>query len=286
MGETKTKEKYSFTLPNEIVTVKFIKRKKGMASNVEDNHVISGGMMTGSKRKFSAPLQRNGAIANILSAEEKEVLEDLTGLNLSVYGDFWKTFQVSLYKDDASNTFDKSNPMDYLSIKLLESLVDDIAPSWAERVKKQTYDFVITGDEEIQDEKKVKLDIKKEAWKVYGRMEDDREKLIGVLNLLSNKLIGKDSKLKWIQGEVENYVDTKPSAFLNVVQDTSLEIKMLINKAIESGYIIKNNNKYSTVDGLSLTKDKQAPSFENAVSYLEDPKNQDVRDLIIAKTNK
>lgn len=286
MGETKTKKANTFTLPNEVVTVKFIKRKKGMAANVDSNHVISGGMMTGSVKKFSAPLQRNGAIANVLTESEKEFLEEKTGLNLSVYGDFWKTFQVSLFKDDASNVFDKSNPMDYLSVKLLEALVDDISPSWKDRNKKQTYQFVITGEEEINDEKKVKLDIKKEAWKVYGRMEDDREKLIGVLKLLSNKLISKDSKLKWVQGEVENIVDTTPSKFLSVVQDEALETKMLINKAVESGYIVKTGNKYATVDGLDLAKNKEVASFDNAVRYLEDPKNQEVRDLIIAKTNK
>ena len=286
MGETKTKEKNTFTLPDEVVTVKFIKRKKGMAANVEDNHVISGGMMTGSVKKFSAPLQRNGAIANVLTESEKNFLEEKTGLNLSVYGDFWKTFQVSLFKDDASNVFDKSNPMDYLSVKLLEALVDDVAPNWKDRHKKQTYQFVITGEEEIGDENKFKLDTKKEAWKVYGRIEDDREKLIGVLKLLSNKLISKDSKLKWVQGEVENIVDTMPSRFLSVVQDDALETKMLINKAVDAGYIVRNGNRYSTVDGLDLAKNKEVPSFDNAVRYLEDPRNQEVRDLIIAKTNK
>src|SRR5690606_18437642 len=143
-----------------------------------------------------------------------------------------------------------SNPMDYLSVKLLEALVDDISPNWKDRNKKQTYQFVITGEEEIGDENKFKLDTKKEAWKVYGRIEDDREKLIGILKLLSNKLISKDSKLKWVQGEVENIVDTMPSRFLSVVQDEALETKMLINKAVDAGYIVRNGNRYSTVDGL------------------------------------
>ena len=286
MGETKQKKVSNFTLPDETVVVKFIPRKKGMAANVENNHVISGGMLTNAKRKFSAPLQRNGSIANILTEEEKTYLEKKTGLNLSVYGDFWVTFQVSLFKDDAGNKFDLSNPMDYISIKLLEANKDKIATKWEDRNKKATYDFVITRENEIGDEKKFKLDTKKEAWKAYGKIEDNREKLIGVLKLLSNNPIGKDSKLKWIQGKVEEYVDTQASRFLSVMEDSNLEIKMLIHKAMDAGYIVRKGNKYSTVDGLELSENNQTPSFDNAVTYLSNPKHQDVRDLIIAKTNK
>lgn len=285
MGEVKEK-KVAFELPNEEVVVKFIPRKKGMAANVDANHIISGGMLPNAKRKFGAPLQANGSIANILTKEEKEYLEDVTGLNLSVYGDFWTTYQVSLFKDDASNKFDLSNPMDYISVAILKSYKDDIATKWNDRNKKQTYRFVITKESEIGDERKFTLDTKKEAWKAYGKMEDDREKLIGVLKLLSNTPISKDSKLKWIQGKVEDYVDTMPSSFLNVIDDDNLEIKMLINRAVDHGYIVRKSNKYSTVDGLELAENKQPASFDNAVNYLSNPKHQDVRDLVIAKINK
>ena len=286
MGEVKEKVKKPFTLPDETVIVKFVRRRKGMAANVDENHVISGGMLTNAKKKYSAPLQKNGSIANILTKEEKEYLEAETGLNLSVYGDFWETYQVSLFKDDASNKFDLSNPMDYIAIKILEAYEDDIAHEWKLRNKKQTYDFVITRENEIGDERKRSLDTKKQAFKLYGKIEDDREKLIGILKLLSNKPISKDSKLRWIQGKVEEYVDTTPSRFLSVVEDESLETKLLINKAVDAGYIIRNGNKYSTADGLELSESKQPASFDNAVTYLDNPKHQDVRDLIVAKINK
>ena len=106
-----------FTLPNKVVTIKHISRKKGMASNVGEDHVIAGGMLTGSIKKFQAPLLRNGAIANVLTNAEKECLEDLTGLELSVYKDFWTNHFVSLFKED--NKLDLSNPMDYISYKIL-----------------------------------------------------------------------------------------------------------------------------------------------------------------------
>lgn len=284
MGETKTK-KSQFTLPEGVVTVKFIKRKKGMASNVGDNHVISGGMLTNSKKTFSAPLQNNGAIANVLNKEEKEYIEDLTGLNLSVYGDFWKTYTVDLFKDDASNKFDLSNPMDYMSIQLLKCLKNDIAVKWADRNNKQTYQFAIITDDEIPNEKKAKLDIKKEAFKLYGKIEDDRDMLIGVLKLIDNSPISKDSKLTWVQGKVEEIVDTTPEIFVKLMKDESLSTKLLIHKGIEKKIVVRNGNKFSTVDGLELAENGQNPSFVNAVKYLDNPKHQEVRDLIEARIN-
>ena len=277
----------SFTLPDEIVTVKYIHRNTGMASNVDKNHVISGGMLTNAIRKFSAPIQRNGSIKNVLTNEEKEYLENITGLNLSVYGDFWQTFFVTLQKEDANNRFDLSNPMDYISVKILESLSkEDIAPNWVSRNQKQTYQFVITrGDEEMKEDKK-RFDYKKDAFKLYGKIEDDRDKLLGVYKLLTNKPISNDSPLSWLQGKVEEIIDNKPMSFVNVVNDKAFYTKMLITDAVDKGVVVKSSNKYSTVDGLELCNSGEIPTFDNAVAYLDSPKNQEVRDIIEAKINK
>lgn len=280
MGDT-VKEISSFTLPDETVIVKYIKRKKGMASNVGEDHVIAGGMLTGSVKKFQAPLLKNGSIANVLTKEEKAYLESVTGLDLSVYGDFWGTHFVSLFKDD--NKLDLSNPLDYISYKILSFLKNDIAPSWSDRNLKQTYQFVMTsGDEEMQ-EKKVGFDSKKEAFKLYGKIEEDKDKLIGVLSLLTNKPISQETSLKWLQTKVEELIDTKPALFVSLIKDKSLETKLLINTAVEKGVIKKASNKYVTVDGLDLCEGGQIPTLENAIAYLDNVKHQDVRSFIEAK---
>ena len=281
--ETKEVKKSDFKLPTDTVVVKYIKRKRGLAAHVDENHVISGSMLSGARKKFCAPIQRNGSIANVLTKDEKEYLEGITGLDLSVYGQFWNTYYVSLWKDDANNIFDLSNPMDYISIRILESLKNDIATSWNDRNKKQTYQFVITRADEEFKEKKAKFDTKKEAWKTYGKLEDDRDKLIGILKLLSNQPISVDSKLDWIQGKVEEYLDSMPSSFLEIVTDPSFDTKVLINKAIDAGYVIRKGNKLSTVDGLELSENGELASFDNAVRYLDAPKNQDVRSLMEAR---
>ena len=279
--------KTNFTLPDKVIKVKYIKRKRGMASDVSDDHVISGGMLNGSIKKFQAPLLSNGTIANVLTKDEKTYLESVTGLNLSVYGDFWLNHFVTLFKDD--NQFDLSNPVDYISYKIMLFLKDDIAPNWDERNKKQTYQFVITSDEEEFVEKKQKYDSKKEAFKLYGKIEDDKDKIIGVLSLLTNKPIAETSKLSWLQAQLEEFIDSKPQSFIELMKDKFIDTKLLIQEGIKSKVILKKGNKYSTIDGLDLCENGQIASFDNAVTYLENPKHQDVRSLIeakIAETNK
>lgn len=288
MAEAKIKEEVSneFSLPEgEKVIVKHIPRKKGMAAHVAEDHIIAGGMIGQAVRKFRAPLQRNGSVANVLTKEEKEFLERKTGLDLSVYGDFWADFAVTLTKDSATNTFRLENPMDYISVKLLESLKDDIAPSWKRRDERLTYQFVITRGDEESKEKKKAYDSKKEAFKQYGKIEDDRDKLIGVLKLLTNKPISRDSKLEWIQGQIEEKIDTMPSAFLSIIEDPSFDTKILIHKGIEYGVIVRQGNKYSTVDGLELGEADEIPTFNVAVRYLDNPKHQEIRSLVEAKIN-
>jgi hypothetical protein len=278
--------KGNFTLPNEIITVRYIHRNRGMAANVDKNHVISGGLMSKAVRKFCTPLMRNGSIANVLTIEEKEYLESITGLNLSVYGDFWNNFRVSLHKEDANNRFDLSNPMDYVSYKILESLKNEIAPTWASRNTKQTYQFAICRENEEMLESKGKYDAKKEAFKMYGKIEDDKDKLLSILKLITNKPISPESKLDWLQHKVEEFIDSNASQFVNIMNDKTLYTKMLINTAIDKGVIVKKSNKYSTEDGLDLCNSGEIATFDNAVAYLDNVKHQDVRSLIEAKINK
>lgn len=276
--------KNTFTLPQKQVVVKYIKRKKGMASNVSEDHVISGGMLSGSFKKYQTPLLKNGSLANVLTKEEKIYLEELTNLDLSVYGDFWTSHFVVLYKDDT--ILDLSNPIDYISYKILLTYKNEIATSWSERDIKSTYQFVVTNEDEEITERKGKLDNKKEAFKMYGKIEDNKNKLIGILSLLTNRPISGDSALIWVQSEIETFIDSKPKLFLDIIRDVTLDTKLLIQSGVDNKIILKNGNKYITADGLNLCENSQVSTFENAVKYLENPKHQDVRSFIEAKLPK
>lgn len=281
-----TKEsKEEFVLPNEKIEVKFIKRKKGMAAHVEDNHIIAGGMLENSVKRFCAPALRSGVVKNLFSEKEKEYLEKVTGLELSAYSDFWHTQYVSLFKQSSKNIFDTSEAFDFISYKILLANSNDIAPNWESRNKKQTYQFAITRENEVKSEDKKKLDVVKDAWKAYSKIEDNKEMLLGVISILQDRQISSDSKLEWIQGEVEKKVDSDPARFLSLLKDSSFETQVLIRKAINKGIIITKNKQLYTEDGIKLAGKGEVASFNKTVRFLEDPKNQEIKDFIIVKTD-
>ncbi len=76
-------------LEDKIVSVKFIKNERNGIKDVK--HVAYGGLLNGAEFAIPAPTMNNGKMKNLLTDVEKEGLEfKLNGIDLSIYGDFWK----------------------------------------------------------------------------------------------------------------------------------------------------------------------------------------------------
>lgn len=277
-----------FKLPNKTVKVKFIRRKTGMARDVDDNHIISGGMLNGSFKKIFVPLTRQNQLANVLSNEEKTFLESPDGLNidLSVYSnkDFWLNRFVRLRKGD--NYLDLSNPIDYISYKILLANKKLIAENWKSRNKDLSYIFAIVEDGEESVIKRSKFSSKKKAIKLYMNIENNSQVLRSVIKLIEGKVVSKTSGLEFLQEMVENIIENNPERFVGLMEDANFETKMFINEAEDLGVIVKQGNKYATSDGLELCRKGELPTFTNAVEYLTDPLNKEVLDVIEVKMNK
>jgi|TARA_R110000796_G_scaffold236214_1_gene355448 hypothetical protein len=275
-----------FELPNRKVKVRYIRRNRGMASNVDANHVISGGMLSGSTKKFCTPLSRQGTIKNVLTTEEKDFLEELMGIELSVYKntDFWSTRRVSLVKGD--NDFDLSNPVEYIDYKILLGNSDKIAQGLENANNDLNYMFVIIEEGEEVKVKRNNFSAKKKAFKLYSKIEDSQETLRSIVKLVENKAISKTADIEWLRGQVESIIENKPEQFVSLVEDVNYGIKMLISNAEDAGVVIRKNKRYSTLDGLDLCREGEIATFENAVTYLANPLNQEVVDLLEAKTKK
>jgi len=284
---SEVKEKVStFKLPNKKVKVRYIRRKTGMASNVDANHVISGGLLSGSTRKFCAPLTRQGSIKNILTDDEKDYLENKMGIPLSVYKnpEFWTNRKVTLIKGDT--TLNLSELSDYIDYKILLANKDVIANGLTNAKNSLTYQFVIIEDGEEVTVQRSNFSSKKKAFKLYSKIEDSQEVLRSIVKLVEQKAISKTADIDWLRGQVENIIDTKPEQFVSLMEDANYGIKMIISNAEDAGVIVRKNKRYSTADGLDLSREGEVASFENAVRYLADPLNQEIVDIIEAKTKK
>lgn len=287
MGTEIVEKEEKFVLPERKVTVRYIMRKRGMAANVNDDHVIAGGMLNTAEREYCVPLNRNGYMVNILTKAEKDFLESHEGINrdLSVYSskDFWEKRRVKLIKGD--NILDLSNPIDYINYKILLSNKDFIAPSLAEKNNKLTYQYVIIDEGEERELQKQSFNYKKKAFKLYSNIENSEEILRGILRIVNKRPVSKESSLEWLQGEVEKIIDTNAKVFVELIEDPIYEYKILLAQATEKGLVITQNQRYATAEGIELSEPGQIASFDNAVKYLADPKNQELADILKAKLN-
>ena len=76
-------------LEDKIVTIKYIPKETNGIKDVK--HVAYGNLLNGAQIAIPAPTMDNGKMKNLLTKVEKEGLEHiLNGVDLSIYGSFWK----------------------------------------------------------------------------------------------------------------------------------------------------------------------------------------------------
>lgn len=272
-----------FELPNETVEIRYIKKQKGNVVN--EKHILYGGLHEDAKIKYVPKQLENGQMANTLTNEEKEYLEkalDLPENGLSKYkkDSYWNTISISLGKQGA--VLDLSNPVDYIKYKVLLKYEDQICPNIAEVNKKQTYRFVIVKKDDEAKAVLKRTDVKKEAYKLLGKLEDDRNALRDFL-MVSNIRVSEDTSLDWMSAEVAKIVDSNPNKFVDILKDPSYTTRVLFQKAFAKGEIVRKNSQYYTKDGIALAEANQPATLDNAIAYLESNVNQEYRLLLISK---
>lgn len=281
MGETLS----GFKLPRGIIKIKFIKRKNGMAANVKDNHIIAGGMLEGSYRKFPVPMLRNGGLKNILTDAEKKYFEEnvYSGQSLSMYSKFWDDFYVTLEKLDTQ--LDLSIPDDYLRYKLLLGWDKIIAPSLKVFREAPTAQYQFYLEREGEEEQILAKDLSHTqiAWKNFNKIEDNPEILAAVIFLMTGKIAAPNAKPGYLNSQVAQLVDTKAEKFNNLINDAQFESQVLVANAERAGIIKKVKGAYETEDGLPLTEIGQPATVKNVVTFLNDPKNNEVKELILSR---
>lgn len=281
-------------LTNEIVIVRFIAKARG---NITDpKHVLFGNMAPRSKVKFPVPMLRSGQYADVLTKEEKKFLEWKLGLEpnaLSVYNrknNFWDDSnqqgvgRVELIKGD--NYFDKSKPLDYIKLAILRSYSDIIAPSMQalQDKPKATYRFVIVSEKDSAKDANIRVTSKAQAYKEFGKIEGDKEKMRVVIELMDGRPTAANSKVEYLQGKIGELIETNTKLFLSVVRDPLLDNKVLIKKAIEAGIIANRGNYlYYKADNTPLCSNGEEPTLNIAAKFLSLPKNQELKFTIEAK---
>ena len=266
-----------FTLPNEQIEVRYIKKQKDLIK--DPRHIAYGGLLEGSTIKYPARMLRNGTYQNVLTKEEKDFLEKALALNensLSVYSkdNYWKNLKIRIGKEGLY--LDLFNPEDYIKYKVLCSYEDQIALSLKEVDLKRTYRFVIIRKDDEAKETLKKIDVNKEAYKIFGKIEDNRNSMLDLLRI-SGLNVAEDTTIEGLTALVGGMVVKSPAKFISTYNDPNYHTKVLIFKAISKGEITKRGPYFYSKSGEPLCAPNQVATLDNAVAYLENNLYQEYR---------
>ena len=250
-------------------------------------------MNTGAKVEYVVPrLQRSGQLvdplADLTDEQKTKVARELgfkDGSDLNIMRpekeNYWINKAVMLDKN--GKFLELSNIGDFITYKILEVNLDLIASSWDERYNKGTYKFALVFEEEEEKLKNLKIDVKKEAYMMFGRFDGSVKKLsdflwIYYLTNKEGKRLPNNPSLEYLRGEVGRLIDDKPGEFLSIVTDQNFETKALIQRAINFGLIQRDGMTFKV-----FGEDSSKNTLDGLITFLLDERNNNIRLSLIGK---
>ena len=267
--ETITKE---FKLPSKKIEVRPYIKPTAFIKDV--NHRASF-LAPRAKKVYVTPIDRNTQrFKQLLTEEETQYLEPLLHRDLSIYNrdyNFWSEFQVILGKDTV--TLNLSDPVDYIKYKVLKSNTQEICTDERLLKSKLTYKYVLKDlDEEVFRDAE-ESDFEEKVWTLFGEVKKDRVKMLDFLRISGRKVSDNSTDAFLISEIKKHYVKSSfenMKYFVNTLSSEDFELNVTISKAVSYRIIEKVRNKYN------FQNEQIGSSLPQLVSYLKDPKNQDV----------
>ena len=278
-------------LRNETVIIRFAPKKRGLIR--DPKHVLYGGMSDKASVKFVVPRLESGRFVNVLTNDEKAFLENILGLEqnaLSIYkstDNYWSTRKVVLTKQD---TFlHLSDPIDYISYKILLQYPDVVAKNHEELTKKRkaTYKFYMTTEnEEVQGSVEI-LDNKRKAYNLVDKLSEDINKLLFVIKELSGKSLSPKVDKKILAFNVDKVITNSADKFVKLLEDPYFDTKYLMSRALQVGVVVNRNRYYYLRENNApMNLPGKEPTLQGACEYLNSPMYSEERFKIEAIVNK
>lgn len=267
--ETVTISKPVNILENKIVEVRPIPRE----GTLFDKPIS---LFRGAEVKFDLPIdpERRSRVTIFKTIEEQEAFEKSLSLpkgTLNTHNrdnPYWNEFIVTIGVEGI--VLNLQNPIDALKYKVIKANDHKIAPSWGERNEDARYRFAVVeqGYEDI--EINSKKEILKEAYKLFGRIEESADKMIDVLSVLGKKV--KDASLDKLKAEINRVIDDPQTIqkFVDILKDPDFDYRVLIDKALTAKALMKMGK-----NGYRLPKGEEsiADDTREMLDWLKDPKN-------------
>jgi hypothetical protein len=266
-------------LEDKVVSVKYITKE---TNGIQDpKHVAYGGLLNGASITIPAPTLDNRKMKNILTNDEKKGLEHILGLDLSIYGRFWKEdgkayelgiLPIKLTKEE--KRYNLSDPYDFIKVKVLQSS-PIVANSLNDIGRKATYRFVLTSESEKLQKELDKAGYKINAYKLFVKYENDADVLRYTLRNLGRNT-SRNHKLEFLQSEFHKELEKNPSLIVSVLGDSFIKTKVLLETCFEFGAVARRDKSYYTLDDEPISE-SGIPTLQNAAEFLASNLGQDMR---------
>lgn len=286
--EAKVKDTpYVGFLKNETVLVQFI--PKPTKEIPDPKHVAYGGKLQGTFDNISPPRLDKGRMKNILSNQEKEGLEYLMSRDLSIYGDFWKSyrkggmFPIALSKDDLS--LDLTIPENYIIWKVL--LNTHLVANSTDQLKHEyraSYKYVMVKENEGAKVEEDRINDKAEAFAFYSELANSSDGLRYLLKACG-KHTHSGQDLSFLRKEVGLLIEIEPQRkiILKLKDDKLFKEKIILEEALGLGVIDRISGQFFTKENEPIAGTGDEPNEHNAAKYLGSPVGQEMKNILQAR---
>ena len=209
---------------------------------------------------------RSGSIYTGLTPEDEERFEKALGYEkgtLAKTSPFWTTFCVKI--GSKTMLLDDSIPRQEMIIKFLSNH-KRVATSLDKFTAGKDYLLINRQAEAIEQNKLNKL--RRDAIKAFDKLTlDEMRKCLRILGIKSDTLSN-----ELVESLLFTIIDKQPKKFFDKwVNNKAKETEFLLEQAIAKGIIRKDKTRYI------YGTDQFADSLEEAISYLDSKKNQDLK---------
>lgn len=217
---------------------------------------------------------RSGSIYTGLTPEDEKYFEKALGYNeghLSRTSEFWTTFCVKIGAKHL--LLDDSIPRQHMIIKFLTGH-KRVATSLDELDAGKDYLLINRQAEAIEQNKVNKL--RRDAIREFDKLSlDQMRKCLRLFGVKSDDLSN-----ELVESTLFTMVDKNPKKFFEKwIDNKTKDTEFIIEEAISKGVIRKDKTNYF------YGSDMFATSLQEAVAYLDNKKNQDLKLAIINETN-
>jgi len=209
---------------------------------------------------------KNGSRYTGLTKQDEKRLGEEIRADLNPNSEFWDTFFVRMSSNELKfNIDDPYDELKYLFLKNHKLVKNSLTEN------KATAEYVLINEDEEAKKQNQRYKIKRKAFKEFDKLSaTDIRKALRLYGFKADNISAEQAESK-----LAEIVEFDPDKFLEVwVNNKNRQTQYMIEEAIAKNVLRKNKNAYM------YGTDIIGHTLDDAIAYLDDPKNQEIKELI------